>query len=137
MGGTLTKERPGLRWCQYPPARQALVVPSGVVGVGCGGGGTSLVRGGGLVEHTVGSSGHRPPVGGVPGTGRSSGHEPPVLFLCGGARVVGGSGGGRGRWLFENCTVDASIFVKIKTHSLAFRGCVGVVLGSLQFCCFC
>jgi len=30
MGGTLTKERPGLRWCQYPPARQALVVPSGV-----------------------------------------------------------------------------------------------------------
>jgi len=34
MGGTLTKERPGLRWCQYPPARQALVVPSGVSGSG-------------------------------------------------------------------------------------------------------
>lgn len=46
--------------------------------------------------------------------------------------MVGGSGGGRGRWLFENCTVDASIFVKIKTHPLG-----GVVLGSLQFCCFC
>ncbi len=34
MGGTLTKERPGLRWCQYLPARQALVVPSGVSGSG-------------------------------------------------------------------------------------------------------
>ena len=71
------------------------------------------MRGGGLVEHTVGSSGHRPPVGGVPGTGRSFDHEPLGLLLGDG---VGGSGGGRGRWLFENCTVDASIFVKIKTH---------------------
>jgi hypothetical protein len=61
MGGTLTKERPGLRWCQYPPARQALVVPSGVVGVGCGGGGTSLVRGGGLSSTLLGPqvTGHR------------------------------------------------------------------------------
>ena len=84
-----------------------------------GGGGTSRVRPGGLVEHTVGSSGHRPPVGGVPGTGRSLDHEP----LRGSSSSGEGSGGrrvwwGRGRWLFENCTVDASIFVKIKTHPL-------------------
>ena len=75
MGGTLTKESSGLRWCQYLPARQALGLLR-EVGVGCGGGGTSLVGVRGLVEHTVGSSGHRPPVGGVPGTGRSSDHEP-------------------------------------------------------------
>src|SRR5690606_31012818 len=90
-------------------------------------------EGWGLVEHTVGSSGHRPPVGGVPGTGRSFDHEP-LSWLssscslergCGVAGVVGGSGGGRGRWLFENCTVDASIFVKIKTHSLDLSGSCG------------
>jgi hypothetical protein len=100
MGGTLTKERPGLRWCQYLPAHQALGLLR-EVGVGCGGGGTSLVGVRGLVEHTVGSSGHRPPVGGVPGTGRSSDHEP-LSWLSssrslergwGLAGVVGGSGG--------------------------------------------
>jgi hypothetical protein len=41
---------------------------------------------------------------------------------------VGGSGGGRGRWLFENCTVDASIFVKIKTHPLGCGSWFSAVL---------
>jgi hypothetical protein len=77
MGGTLTKELLGSCWCQYLPARACLF------GVRCGcGGGTSRVGSGGLVEHTVGSSGHRPPVGGVPGTGRSLDHEPLRLLPC-------------------------------------------------------
>lgn len=66
--------------------------------------------GSGFDEHTVGSSGHRPPVGGVPGTGRSVDREPLASVMG----WVGGSGAGRGRWLFENCTVDASIFELIK-----------------------
>jgi len=76
MGGTLTKELLGSCWCQYLPARTCLF------GVRVGGGGTSRVGSGGLVEHTVGSSGHRPPVGGVPGTGRSLDHEPLRLLPC-------------------------------------------------------
>ncbi len=126
MGGTLTKELLGLAGvstCRLARSSRGA----------CGWWWNITGEVGGLVEHTVGSSGHRPPVGGVPGTGRSLDHEP----LRGSSSSGEGSGGrrvwwGRGRWLFENCTVDASIFVKIKTHPFG-----GVVLGSLQFCCFC
>lgn len=60
-----------------------------------------------------------------PATGWWGAWYGPVLGPRTAARVLllrgRGSGGrrvwwGRGRWLFENCTVDASIFVKIKTH---------------------
>src|SRR5690606_41805555 len=99
------------------------------------------VSGCGLVGQPVGSSGRRPPVGGVPGSGRSLDREP-LSWLSwsrwveggwGCAGVVGGSGGGRGRWLFENCTVDASIFVKIKTHPLGCGSWFSAVLLLLKF----
>ena len=86
MGGTLTKESSGL-------AGVSTCRPVWSFGAWWGGGGTSRVRVGGLVEHTVGSSGHRPPVGGVPGTGRSPDHEPLDLLLGG---WVGGSRWGSG-----------------------------------------
>ena len=59
----------------------------------------------------------------VPGTGRSVDREP-LTFVVG-RRVWAG----RGRWLFENCTVDASIFEVIKMLILhSFVG-VGEPLG--------
>lgn len=78
-----------VRWCQYLRLPAGASPSGGVLVGGCGG--TSLVSGSGLVEHTVGSSGHRPPVGGVPGTGRSSDHEPL-------RRVSSGIGWGRRVW---------------------------------------
>src|SRR5690606_25874799 len=78
-----------VRWCQYLRLPAGASPSGGVLVGGCGG--TSLVNWSGLVEHTVGSSGHRPPVGGVPGTGRSLDHEPL-------RRVSSGIGGGRRVW---------------------------------------
>ena len=90
MGGTLTKESSGL-------AGVSTCRPAGVLRGLVGGGGTSLVRSGGLVEHTVGSSGHRPPVGGVPGTGRSFDHEP-LSWLFVAVLPSGGVGAGVLGW---------------------------------------
>ena len=89
MGGTLTKELwscAGVSTCVCRLVRRLRVVCwwVGVVEPHWG-------TGSGLVEHTVGSSGHRPPVGGVPGTGRSSDHEPL-------RRVSSGIGWGRRVW---------------------------------------
>ena len=123
MGGTLTKELvvcAGVSTCAG-----LLLVLRGVVVGGCGGTSPGWVSGSSSTLLGPQVTGH---VVVVPGTGRSVDREPLAELVLVGRRVCAG----RGRWLFENCTVDASIFVKIKTHPLG-----GVVLGSLQFCCFC
>jgi hypothetical protein len=132
MGGTLTKERRS-RWCQYLRRlvcwvllREGSVVPGGVV--------EHRGWGPGLVEHTVGSSGHRPRWVVVPGTGRSVDREPLAELVLVGRRVCAG----RGRWLFENCTVDASIFEVIKMQKVRVcpSGCVrGFCSWSLRIDC--
>jgi hypothetical protein len=38
---------------------------------------------------------------------------------------VGAGTRGWGRWLFENCTVDASIFVSVVKFVRAYGGCLG------------
>ena len=49
-----------------------------------------------------------------------SGGWTPFFYLRGGCRVVVGVG-----WCFENCTVDASIFVVVK-FLRAHGGCLGI-----------
>ena len=126
MGGTLTKSSGRALVSSTCVCR--LVGPFGGVLVG-GCGGTVLGDGRGLSSTLLGPqvTGHRwwgAWYGPVlrPRTASS-------LFRgCRGRRV----GWGRGRWLFENCTVDASIFVKIKTRSRAWF-LVSAVLLLLKF----
>ena len=107
-----------LRWCQY--LRRPAAGPSGRGGgwvwwniTGWVSGSSSTLLGPQVTGHVVV----------VPGTGRSVDREP-LTFLVG-RRVRAG----RGRWLFENCTVDASIFEVIKMLILhSFVG-VGEPLG--------
>ena len=48
-----------------------------------------------------------------------------VLVSCGGGLGVGAGCRGWGRWLFENCTVDASIFCICGKFVRAYGGCLG------------
>lgn len=87
MGGTLTKELASVALVSVPaPARAPR---------GCGWVWWNLTAWGcGVVEHTVGSSGHRPLRVVVPGTGRSVDHEPLTWSGAVPARVLVGATGG-------------------------------------------
>jgi hypothetical protein len=102
-------ERASVSLVSVPASPGLLGSPSGgsVVSGGCGG--TSRAGSGACRAHCWVLRSPATLVV-VPGTGRSVDREPLAELVLVGRRVCAG----RGRWLFENCTVDASIFEVIK-----------------------